>query len=50
MERFVRIYSLGNSRVMNVSKLFPKDWIGVKVKVLEYKDDCVVVMFKGIRG
>lgn len=41
--RTAHIYRQGNSRVIAVSKVLPRDWSYVKIELLEKNDDSVVM-------
>ena len=48
MTRILRIYRLGASRAVNVTKILPEDWEVVKAEVLQNTSDYVIVKYEAV--
>ena len=48
MTRILRIYRLGASRAVNVTKILPEDWEVVKADVIKNTSDYIIVKYEAI--
>ena len=46
MNQLLRVYRIGSSRTVNVTKLFPDEWRAVMAEVVERGDNYVIVKFR----